>query len=99
MSIMQKVNSKKEMLDIICCNPEVVLKFESSHCSGCRILDDQLTKLDPSIPTYSVNIEIVEVPPQWNVRSLPTLLRFESGMIKSSRVGSADVQQLKAFYE
>lgn len=95
---MQKIKSKEEMIDLIATKNEVVLKFETSSCPGCKRMDVKMNELSLPIDVAVVNVEDVMPPPSWGIRSVPSLLRFRRSEIVSSMVGEQSGTKIMEFF-
>ncbi len=95
---MQKIKSKEEMFDLITSKKEIVLKFETSSCPGCKRMDIKMNELTLPIDVAVVNVEDVMPPMNWGIRNVPSLLRFKEGNIMSSMIGEQSGNKIMEFF-
>lgn len=82
----------------------VLVDFWAEWCGPCKMI---APILDDVAPTYSGKLKIVKVnidqnhaiPAKYNVRGIPTLLLFEGGELKATKVGAVSRTQLTAFLD
>jgi len=76
-----------------------LLKFSSSSCTPCKILDEQLSKLDLSNFNYqSIDIqEHTDLAIKHKIRSVPTLILLDNNSELKRHIGGLTPQQLETF--
>lgn len=105
---MQKIelSSEEEFYKIINSKNNIIVKFYTKTCSGCKILDKTLEDLEKTelLPCLVINTDAELFPKlatQYHVRSVPSLLRFSTDgvtQIEKKYSGSiADKEELLKF--
>jgi thioredoxin 1 len=82
----------------------VLVDFWAEWCGPCKMI---VPILDDVAPTYSGKLKIAKVnidenhaiPAKYNVRGIPTLILFENGDVKATKVGALSRTQLTAFLD
>jgi thioredoxin 1 len=79
------VNELKEKI----ANKETMLvSFSASWCGPCKMLKEELKKVDSKTPIYKIDVEEdTNFSREYMVRSVPTMKMFKEGSVVSTTVG------------
>ena len=74
----KKIQDKETML----------VSFSASWCGPCKMLKEELKKVESSTPIYKIDVEEdIDFSRQYSVRSVPTMKMFKEGSVISTTVG------------
>lgn len=100
---MIEIKSQEEFDNLIKTNNNVIVDFWAPWCGPCKMVIPMVERLSEELPSVTfakVNIdEVVDVPTKYNVRSIPTLIKFKDGNLDSLRVGALSFKTLKEWVE
>jgi len=100
---MIEIKSQEEFDNLIKTNNNVIVDFWASWCGPCKMIVPMVERLSEELPNVvfaKVNIdEVVDVPTKYNVRSIPTLMKFKDGNLDSFRVGALPFKSMKEWIE
>ena len=103
MNFMIEIKSQEEFDNLIKTNNKVIVDFWAPWCGPCKMVIPLVERLSEELPNVTfakVNIdEVVDVPTKYNVRSIPTLIKFKDGNLDSLRVGALSFKTLKEWVE
>jgi thioredoxin 1 len=90
--------------DVLQADKPVLVDYWAEWCAPCKtiapILDDLAKDYDGRVQIAKMNVDTNrEVPAQYNIRSIPTLMLFKGGELVATKVGSLPKAQLSAFLD
>jgi len=100
---MIEIKSQEEFDNLIKANNNVIVDFWAPWCGPCKMIVPMVERLSEELSNVvfaKVNIdEVVDVPTKYNVRSIPTLIKFKDGNLDSLRVGVLSFKSMKEWIE
>ena len=87
--------SIKELREKIANKETMLVSFSASWCGPCKMLKEELKKVNSTTPIYKVDVEEdIYFSKEHNVRSVPTMKMFKEGSVVSTTVGVRMAQDI-----
>jgi thioredoxin 1 len=102
--LIKQVSDASFEADVTKANGIVLVDFWAEWCGPCKmiapVLDELATKHQGKLIIAKVNVdENRNTPAQYGIRGIPTLMIFQNGELKETKVGALNKTQLSAFIE
>ena len=90
--------------DVLQSTTPVLVDYWAEWCGPCKMiapaLDDAAESFAERLNVAKINIdENQQIPSQYGVRGIPTLMLFKEGQVVATKVGALSKSQLAAFIE
>lgn len=90
--------------DVLQAAQPVLVDYWAEWCGPCKmiapILDEVATTYEGKVTVAKMNVdENREVPAQFGIRGIPTLMVFKGGQLVATKVGALSKAQLTAFID
>ena len=73
----------------------MLVDFYATWCGPCKILAEELKKIDTSVPIYKVNVEEdVDLSKLMSIRSVPALKFIKEGEVVSTSIGLKSAKEI-----
>jgi thioredoxin 1 len=80
--------SVSELKEKIANKETMLVSFSASWCGPCKMLKEELKKVDSKTPIYKIDVEEdINFSREYMVRSVPTMKMFKEGSVVNTTVG------------
>ncbi len=81
----EKINNKESM----------VVDFYATWCGPCRMLSEELTKVESEYPIYKVDVEEdIDLSTLMGIRSVPAIKYIKEGEVVSTTIGLKSAKEI-----
>jgi len=100
----KKVTDASFKTDVLDAQGPVVVDFWAEWCGPCKqiapSLEEISTELGDKVTIAKVNVdENPQIPGQYGIRGIPTLMVFKGGSVAATKVGALPKNKLKEWIE
>jgi thioredoxin 1 len=102
--LIKQVTDASFEADVLQIQGPVLVDYWAEWCGPCKmiapVLDELATTYKGKLTIAKMNVdENREVPAKFGIRGIPTLMLFDGGQLKATKVGAMSKAQLSAFLD
>ena len=95
---MEIIHLEKENFKELIKEEKILVDFYANWCGPCKMLAPILEKVESSIKTIKVDVDVFEeLAREYGVMSIPTLVLLENGKETNRHIGFIDKERLENF--